>query len=67
MAKKIWNIEWEYKSSGRSQHEFDTLEELMAEHVSGAGLIEDFGDPDEFDEDYDTCNGWRIKSIEEVR
>ena len=67
MAKKIYNVEWEYVRRGRSQHEFNDLEELIGEHTHGAGLIDDYGNSDEFDESYNVESGWKIISIEEVK
>ena len=61
------DVEWEFTNRGHSQHEFNSLEELMAEYANGAGLIEDFGDPNEFDEEFTIDSGWKIVSIEEVK
>ena len=65
--KKIFNVEWELIKTGHSQHEAESEDELLKEEYEGNGLIEDFGNPDEFDENYDCDSGWKIKSIEEVK
>lgn len=67
MTKKIWNVEWEFRKIGHSQHEANSKDELLKIEYEGEGLIEDFGDPDLFDENYDCDSGWKIKSIEEVK
>ena len=62
---RLFDVEWEYIATGHSQHEANSMEEIEKMGREG-DLIEDFGNPDEFDEHYDCDSGWEIKSIEEI-
>ena len=64
---KLFNVEWEFCKIGHSQHEAKSKKELLKIECEGLGLIDDFGNPNEFDENYDCDSGWKIKSIEEVK
>ena len=63
---KVYEVEWEYVGKGKSQHVAESKDELLKIEYEGNGLVSDFGNPDEFDEDFDCDSGWKIKSIEEV-
>lgn len=63
---KDYNVKWEFVQEGHSQHEATSVEQILEMEANGE-LIEDFGNPDEFDAHYDCDSGWRIKSIEEIK
>jgi len=56
---------WRRVEYGKSQHEAESKEELETIEEE-QGLITDFGNPDEFEADYD-CGGWEIDEIEEIK
>ena len=62
---KMYDVEWEYIKVGHSQHVASSLEEMKILAEEG-DLIEDFGNPDEFDEHYDCDTGWKVKSIKRI-
>ena len=66
MAKRLWNVEWELIMKGHSQHEADSIADILTMHREGE-LISDFGDPDEFEQEYEVSDGWKIDRIEEVK
>ena len=64
--KKLYDVWWEEIRTGHSQHEATSIARILEMEAEG-DLIEDFGNSDEFDENYDCDSGWRIKKIEEIK
>ena len=60
----LFNVYWRKTEYGKSQHEAESREELYTIDEE-QGLIEDFGDSDVFEENYE-CEGWEIDYIEEI-
>ena len=61
MAKFL--IEWELVQSGYSKIEAKDLQDAIDRANES---VDDFGDPEQFTQEYDVDNRWEVKSIEET-
>lgn len=63
---KIFKVHWKMQHYGESMHDAESGEEIRKQAENGE-LITDFGDPNEFDDQYDVDSGWVIDYIKEVK
>ena len=64
--KKLFDVFWEYKNTGHSQCEAKNVLDVYEKEEKGE-LVSDFGDPDEFDDNYDCDSGWVVVKVEEIK
>lgn len=63
---KMYKVIWKMQHFGESTHEATSKKDILRKESAGE-LINDFGNPDEFDDKYDCDSGWSIYSIEEIK
>jgi len=64
--ERTFDVFWKRTQYGHSVHSAKTLVDLL-EINAEQGLIDDFGNPDEFEQDYESSSEWEIERIEEVK